>query len=72
MARKINVQKPSQEIRGQAEVTNRRPVPQVTPYLLQAQIQKPKIFPPKRRVQLSIEVEMRLEAPDPVKIIHAG
>jgi len=72
MARKINVQKLSQEIRGPAEATNRRQVPPVTPYLMQPQMQKPRISPPRRRVQLSIEVEMRLEAPDPVKIIHAG
>ena len=72
MARKINVQKLSQAIRGQAEGTNRRPAPHVTPYLMQLQTQKMKVSPPKRRMQLAIEVEMHTEVPGPVKIIHAG
>jgi hypothetical protein len=33
-------------------------------------MQTVKISPPKRRMQIAIEVEMRAEIPDPVKIIH--
>ncbi len=70
MARKMNALKLSQEVRGQTEVINRRLAPQVVPYLLQPHMQPYKISPPKRRMQLAIEVEMRAETCDPVKIIH--
>ena len=70
MARKINALKLSQEVRGQTEVTNRRLAPQVAAYLIQPHMQTVKISPPKRRMQIAIEVEMRAEIPDPVKIIH--
>jgi hypothetical protein len=70
MARKINALILSQEVRGQTEVTNRRLAPQVAAYLIQPHMQTVKISPPKRRMQIAIEVEMRAEIPDPVKIIH--
>jgi hypothetical protein len=70
MARKMNALKLSQEIRGQTEVTNRRLAPQMAPYLMQPRLQTLKISPPKRRMQLAIEIEMRAEIPGPVKIIH--
>jgi hypothetical protein len=70
MARKMNALKLSQEVRGQTEVTNRRLAPQVAAYLIQPHMQTVKISPPKRRMQIAIEVEMRAEIPDPVKIIH--
>ena len=70
MARKMNALKLSQESRGQAEVTNRRLAPQVAPYLMQPHLQPLKISPPKRRMQIAIEIEMRAEISGPVKIIH--
>jgi hypothetical protein len=70
MARKMNALKLSQEVRGQTEVTNRRLAPQVAAYLMQPHLQTLKISPPKRRMQLAIEIEMRAETCDPVKIIH--
>ena len=70
MARKINALKLSPEVRGQTEVTNRRFAPQVVPYLMQSHLQTLKISPPRRRMQLAIEIEMRPEIPGPVKIIH--
>ena len=70
MARKMNALKLSQEVRGQTEVTNRRLAPQVVPYLMQPHMQTVKISPPKRRMQVAIEIEMRAETCDPVKIIH--
>jgi hypothetical protein len=70
MARIINALKLSQEVRGQTEVTNRRLAPQVVPYLMQPHLQTLRISPPRRRMQLAIEIEMRAETCDPVKIIH--
>jgi len=70
MARKMNALKLSPEVRGQTEVPNRRLAPQVAAYLIQPHMQTVKISPPKRRMQIAIEVEMRAEIPDPVKIIH--
>ena len=70
MARKINALKLFQEVRGQTEVTNRRLAPQVAAYLMQPHLQTLKISPPKRRMQVAIEIETRVEVPGPVKIIH--
>jgi hypothetical protein len=70
MARKMNALKLSQEVRGQTEVTNRRLAPQVAAYLMQPHLQTLKISPPKRRMQVAIEIETRVEVPGSVKIIH--
>ena len=70
MARKMNALKLSQEVRGQTEVTNRRLAPQMAAYLIQPHMQTLKISPPKRRMQVAIEIEMRAEISGPVKIIH--
>jgi hypothetical protein len=70
MARKMNAVKSSQEMRGQAEGTNRRLAASLTHYLPQPHVPAMKITPPRRRLQIAIEVEMRPETPGPVKIIH--
>jgi hypothetical protein len=70
MARKMNALKLSPEGRGQTEVNNRRLAPQMAAYLIQPHMQTLKIAPPKRRMQVAIEIEMRAETCDPVKIIH--
>jgi len=70
MARKMNALKLSQEVCGQTEVTNRRLAPQVVPYLMPPHLQPFKFYPPRRRMQIAIEIEMRPEIPGPVKIIH--
>jgi hypothetical protein len=70
MARKMNALKLSREVRGQAEVTNHRFAPQVAPYAIPQPPQTLKISPPRRRMQVAIEIEMRTEIPGPVKIIH--
>ena len=70
MARKINAVKSSHEMRGQAEGINRRLTPSLTSYLPQPHAPAVKITPPRRRVQIAIEVEMKTETPGPVKIIH--
>jgi len=58
------------EVHGQTEITNRRIAPQMAAYLLQPQLYPVKIAPPKRRPQIAIEVQMRDEISEPVKIIH--
>jgi hypothetical protein len=70
MARKMNALRLSQEVRGQSEVTNRRLAPPVVPYLMQPHLQTLKISPPRRRMQIAIEIEMLAEISGPVKIIH--
>jgi hypothetical protein len=70
MARKMNALRLSQEICGQTEVTHRRLAPQMAAYLMQPNLQPVKISPPRRRMQIAIEIEMRDEISGPVKIIH--
>jgi hypothetical protein len=41
----------------------------MAPYLMQPHLETLKISPPKRRMQIAIEIEMRTEIPGPVKII---
>jgi hypothetical protein len=69
MAKKMNELKFPQGIGGQAEVTHRRPALQVAPYL--APFHSPtKVNPPKRRLEIAIEVKTGAEVPHPVKIVH--
>ena len=70
MARKMYALRLAQEVRGQTEATHRRLAPQVAAYLMQPHMQTLKISPPKRRMQIAIEVERRAEISSPVKIIH--
>jgi hypothetical protein len=69
MAKKMNALNFAQEMGGHAEVTNRRSVLQVAPYLLPIHSQT-RIQPPKRRMEIAIEVKTSAEAPSPVKITH--
>jgi len=69
MARKMTALKYSQEFGGLADVPNRRPTPQMMPYVVPFQPQ-PRIYPPKRRLEIAIEVKNGVDDPSPVKIIH--
>jgi hypothetical protein len=69
MARKMNGLGFSQETGGQADATNRRSALQVAPYLVPFHPQT-RIQPPKRRLEIAIEVKTGPEVPSPVKIIH--
>jgi hypothetical protein len=69
MARKMSELIFSQVIGGQVEVANHRPVLQVASYLVPFRSQT-KIQPPKRRLEIAIEVKPGAEMPSPVKIIH--
>jgi hypothetical protein len=69
MARIMNDLKFPQEIGGHVEVTNRRLTPQLAPYLVPFQPQA-RIYPPRRRLEIAIEVKPGAELPYPVKITH--
>jgi hypothetical protein len=69
MARIMNELKFPEGIGRHVEVTNRRLTPQLAPYLVPFQPQT-RIYPPKRRLEIAIEVKTGAEVPYPVKIIH--
>jgi hypothetical protein len=69
MARKINEPGFSAGIGGQPEIHNHRPILQVTPFLVPNHL-PPRNQPPKRRLEIAIEVKPGAEVPSPVKIIH--
>lgn len=77
MAKKVILMKLLQEIRGYANVTNRRPTP-ATPmlYLMQlrrrnayAQVRAPQ---PLQRLAITAHWQNPGEAPSPIKIHHTG
>jgi hypothetical protein len=72
MARKINPLRASQEARGQAAVSNRRPMP-LTAALYLAQL-RPSVLkvPPRARRRIAVQIEEQLQAPRAVKIIPTG
>jgi hypothetical protein len=69
MARKLNELRFQQEMEGHVEVNNRRLTPQFVPCFVPFQPQ-PRIYPPKRRLEIAIEVKPDAEPPRPIKIIH--
>lgn len=69
MARKLNELKFMQEMEGQAEITHRRLTPQFVPCFVPFQPQ-PRIYPPRHRLEIAIEVKPDAEDPSPVKITH--
>ena len=69
MARKMTAPTHSQEFGELAEITNRRPAPQMMPYLVPFQPQT-RIHPPRRRLEIAIEVKNPADIPSSVKIIH--
>jgi hypothetical protein len=71
MARKLNELKLLQGIDGYVEVSNRLPTPQFVPCFVPFQPQ-PRIYPPKRRLEIAIEVKPDAEAPLPIKITHTA
>jgi len=74
MAKKINASRLAQETRAQAGLNHRRPAPQLAAlYLMQPpQPQAGRIFPPKRRLQITVDDNPRAQLPQSVKITHAG
>jgi hypothetical protein len=70
MARKMTALKYAQEFGGEIEIPNRRSTPQLMPYPVPFHPQT-RISPPKRRLEIAVEVKTGTEAPATVKIIHA-
>jgi hypothetical protein len=71
MAAKIAIMKLLQEIRGFAEITNRRPQPR-SPGLFLMQLRSQMTHPvvPNRKRSIIIEMHDLPNAPAPVKIVH--
>ncbi len=71
MATKLHVMKLVQEMRGFAEITNRRPQPR-TPglFLLQMRSHLLHACPPKDKRTINIDMQSRPELPHLVKIRH--
>ena len=72
MARKANTISVLQEMRGQAQVTNRQPAAELAAlYLMQVRKRALEIPPPRRRLKIATDAVTRAEISEPVKIIHA-
>ena len=71
MATRMNMMKLLQEIRGMAQVTNRRPLTR-TSLVLALQIRPPALRNAKTRQRRTIRISMQdpLDIPHPVKIKH--
>jgi len=69
MAKKINEPGFSAGIGERSEIPNHRPILQVTPFLVPNHL-PPRNQPPKRRLEIAIEVKPGTEVPSPVKITH--
>jgi hypothetical protein len=71
MAMKIKLMRLLQEIRGHAQVTNRRPAPrQNTLYLIQLRERSAEIHSPKRRLAVTTDSNESANHPLPIKIHH--
>ncbi len=71
MATRIKVMKLLQEMKGFAEITNRRPQTRsVGPLMLQLRSSALRAATPKRKRTLTIDVQDRPDIPNPVKITH--
>ncbi|MBP9900097.1 MAG: hypothetical protein V9H26_22870 [Verrucomicrobiota bacterium] len=71
MATKIKVLKLLQEIRGHAQITNRRPAPRPPVlYLMQLRAQPAPAELPKHRVTITTDAKAFANGPLPIKINH--
>ena len=71
MATKVKLMKFLQEIRGYAEITNRRPTPRpAVLYLMELRAQASHIHVPKRKLAIATDHGSRTTSPLPVKITH--
>jgi len=71
MARKLNELKYLQDPVGHNQINDRRSNPQFVPCYVPFQPQ-PRAYPPKRRLEIAIEVRPDVEIPSPVKITHTA
>lgn len=71
MANKARLMKFLQEVRGYAQVTNRRPAPRPSVlYLMQLRARNEQTSPPKRRLIVVSEAHENANTPLPIKITH--
>ena len=69
MARIFNEPKSQHQLDGRFETTLRRSPLQMVPCLVPVQPHN-RVYPPRRRLEIAIEVKPDFEMPSPVKIIH--
>ena len=74
MATKIKMLRLLEEVRGYAQITNRRPSPRpAVLYLMEIRSHKhPEIVIPKRRLAISMSVENGANTPLAIKITHVA
>lgn len=71
MATKVKLMKLLQEIRGLAQVTNRRPPPRPSVlYLMQLREHTAQVQVPRRRLTVATDTKENFNTPLPVKINH--
>jgi hypothetical protein len=71
MATKMKLMKLLQEVRGRAQITNRRPSPrQPTLYLMQLRERSAQVQSPKRRLAVATDFKDSANTPLPIKINH--
>ena len=71
MATKIKLMRLLQEVRGHAQITNRRPAPRQTAlYLMQLRGRASEIHSPKRRLAVTTDSNESANHPLPIKIHH--
>jgi len=71
MATKIKLMRLLQEVRGHAQITNRRPAPrQTTLYLMQLRGRAAAPHSPKRRLAVTTDSNESANSPLPIKIHH--
>jgi hypothetical protein len=71
MATKLKLMKLLQEVRGHAQITNRRPVPrQPTLYLMQLSERAAQASTPKRRLAVATDSNDNVDTPLLIKINH--
>jgi|PlaIllAssembly_1097288.scaffolds.fasta_scaffold428286_2 hypothetical protein len=71
MANKAKLMKFLQEVRGYAQITNRRPAPRPSVlYLMQLRTRNEQLNAPKRRLIVVSETRENADTPLPIKINH--
>ena len=73
MAKKMKLMPLFQELKGRADISNRRPTPTATGiYLMQLRAQNGSAALPRRRLVISVSPAANGSLPRPVKINHVG
>jgi hypothetical protein len=70
MAKNLNALKISEVNRNGTPIAHKQPVAPL--YLAQTRANNPKPAAPRQRLHVAIERDIKSEAPQPIKITHAG